>query len=232
MLDLYLYLFLIKSYYRQTHFIIQIVLLATIAGLFLDPRYAPYTYEYCILVINTSIILLSFITGQQLIDGTYNRSLLLLLNRVSRRSLYLALLFSITSISFLFFISLMIYVLLFSGAPAREILSILLPGLMIILLTVVVTALFSRYSLSFSVPIPSLLILALGFMPKWYEDLPLRNLFQYVAFFLPPLERVTTLLQNKEFFLRHILFCLLYCLILVLWGLNFFGKKNLTDLKS
>lgn len=85
---LFLSIFMFKSYWRKTKFITQFVMLALIIGVLLNPNYAPYTYDYIVLVRNCYFIIFGFITSFHISKLNYNREIYVLLNRVKRSWFY------------------------------------------------------------------------------------------------------------------------------------------------
>ncbi len=229
----YLLLFLIKNYWRRTHFILQFFTIALFCGYLLDYRYAPYSYDYVVLVKNIALIIVALITTFQLNKINYDRSIYVLLNRVTRRDFYLVSIFSSFTITLGFSLMMDLYILIVSGLTFSEFFtaSLIIFSLLNVVLTIMTYNLFSVYTTGNKFQIVGLLVIGFGAIPGWYKNLPFERVLYYFNFILPPLGNNIVLQQNNLFLSWNLLRTIIYLLITSLLGIKLFSERNLSDLE-
>lgn len=230
---LYLVIFLFKSYWRKTRFIIQFAILALIMGFLLNLNYAPYTYDYVVLVKNAYFIVFGLITSFHLSKLNYNREIYVLLNRVKRKWFYLS-----SIITSLFIVSLLgglldIYILLFTGLSFFELFNMrfIVYSFINLCLAIVITHLFSFYIVKAKYCILSFVLLGLGFIPNWYERLTFESVFNLLSYLVPPLG--LNIIQQKaiDFSSSLLVYSSIYFLIIITIGIILIKKRSLITLK-
>mgnify|MGYP006297581563 CR=1 FL=1 len=230
---IYLVIFLIKNYWRKTNFIFQFLIFAIVCGYFIDPRYAPYSHNFIILIKNFLLIIIALITTFQMNKINYDRSIYVLLNRVKRKLYYISTAISAFVIVLGFSILLDVYVLIFSGLSFYNLFtfSLIFYSIINISLTIMVINMFSVYTVAGRYQIVGLIVIGFGLIPKWYKDLPFEKILYYLKYVIPPIGNNILIQQNKTFFSWSLLLSFLYLLIVYIVGVNLFKKRNLSDLK-
>ena len=230
---IYLISFLIKNYWRKTHFVIQFFILAVVSGYLFDPRYAPYSYQYIVLVKNITMIIISYLTVYQLNKKSYNRSIYVLLNRVKRSWYYLGSVFSSAIIVLFLSLLLDIYILIFTGLSFFDLfnLSLIFYSISNILLTILIANLFSLYTIMGKYQVIGFLLIGFGSIPDWYVSLPLEKTFYYLSYLLPSLGKNILLQQEKIFLSWTMFWSLIYMIFILIIGIRRFNRRNLVDLK-
>ncbi len=230
---IYLVIFLIKNYWRKTNFIFQFLIYAIVCGYFIDPRYAPYSHNFIILIKNFLLIIIALITTFQMNKINYDRSIYVLLNRVKRKFYYISTVISAFIIVLGFSILLDIYVLIFSGLSFFNLFtfSLIFYSIINISLTIMVINMLSVYTVAGRYQVVGLIMVGFGLIPKWYENLPFEKILYYLKYVLPPIGNNILIQQSKTFFSWSLLFSFLYLLIVYYIGVNSFEKRNLSDLK-
>ncbi|HLV08732.1 MAG TPA: hypothetical protein VKY40_00840 [Halanaerobiales bacterium] len=229
----YLVIFLAKNYWRRSNFLLQFLILAMVCGYFIDPGYAPYSYDYIVLIKNFALIIIAFITTFQMNKINYDRSIYVLLTRVKRKFYYLSAVLSSFIIVLGFSILLDIYILLFTGLSFYNFftLSLIIYSILNIFLVIVVSKLFSVYTMGNAYQIVGLIITGFALIPGWYENLPFEKVLSYLNHVLPPLGSNILVQQSKSFFNWNLPLSILYLIIALSIGIRLFENRNLTDLK-
>lgn len=230
---LYLIFFIIKNYWRKNNFIFQFLVFTVVCGYFMDPRYAPYNYDFIVLVKNLLLVFISFITIFQMNKINYNRSIYVLLNRVKRKFYYIANSISAFIIVLGFSILLDIYMLLFAGISFDDVFtfSLLFYSILNIFLTIMVLNMFSVYTVKKRYQIIGLIIIGFGLIPEWYHNLPLEKILYYLNYLFPPIGSNILIQQSKVFYDWNLLLSFLYLIISYNIGKYLFENRNLSDLK-
>lgn len=230
---IYLVVFLIKNYWRKTNFIFQFLIFAIVCGYFIDPRYAPYSYDFIILIKNFLLIIIALLTTFQMNKINYNRSIYVILNRMKRKYYYISNVISAFIIVLGFSILLDIYVWIFADLSFYNFSYIVLNfySIINIFLTIMVINMFSVYTMAGRYQIIGLIMVGFGLIPRWYEKLPFEKILYYLKYVLPPLGNNILIQQSKSYFSWNLLLSFLYLLIVYIIGVKLFEKRNLSDLK-
>ena len=230
---IYLVFFLIKNYWRKTNFLFQFLIFAIVCGYFIDPRYAPYSYDYIILIKNFLLIIIVLITTYQMNKINYNRTIYVLLNRVKRKLYYISAAFSAFIIVLGFSILLDIYVLIFAGLSFFDFftITVVFYNIINITLAIMVINMFSVYTVAGRYQVIGLIMIGFGLIPKWYENLPFEKILYYLRYLLPPIGNNILTQQRNSFFSWNLILSFLYLLIVYIIGVYLFKKRNLSDLE-
>lgn len=226
-------IFLIKNYWRQTHLILEWVLLGIWVGIIFDPNYAPYSSDYVLMMKNIFYIILGVVLSIRFIKITYQEPLAVVLNRLSRVEYYLisALTCLITTLGIgqLLNVYLMLVVRTDPGVILNGINN---SGHLLVLgVTVLTTHLFSNYIFqSYTYRSLLLIVLGLGAIPNWYETLPGEVFLQWIAFLFPPLGVMTTHLMTGITSFGDVLYLSIYGVVVLVIGAYLFCKRSLSDL--
>ena len=186
---IYLVFFLIKNYWRKTNFLFQFLIFAIVCGYFIDPRYAPYSHNFVILIKNFLLIIIALITTYQMNKINYNRTIYVLLNRVKRKFYYTSTAISVFIIVLGFSILLDIYVLIFAGLSFHKFFTfaLVIYSIINISLAIMVINMFSVYTVAGRYQVIGLIMIGFGLIPKWYKNLPFEKIFYYLKYLLPPI---------------------------------------------
>lgn len=224
--------FLLNNYWRKTRFILQFTVFCIIVGFLIDPRWAPYTYKYIVLVKNVYLVIVGYITVLQFSKLTYNRSLSILLTRSRRYSLYLASCSGSIMIVLLFSLLMDTYIVIFSGLGIGGFFTadLIILGFMNIVLTIVTTHLFSFYIIKRKNIIYGFLLIGFGLIPEWYNNLPLESLLKYLSLVLPPFGSNIIIQQARNMTFSSIFISIIYLSAMLVIGIISFNNRNLTDL--
>ena len=225
--------FMIRSYWRRSYGLLHGVILGVTCGIFLDPRYAPYSYEYLVLERNFLMIVLSLIT-RQLINTAYARSLYVILSRVRRRDYYGASVVAAVLITLVFGLLHDVFVLLFAQIQPSQYFTVELMALslMNIIMVVATAHLWSPYVLGRKYQLAGLLVVFLGAIPGWYEGFPVGRLLRRLSYLFPQLGK-NILIQQSAFFLSDpgsLVLSAAYLGIVLVLGFRLFRRKSLSNL--